>query len=165
MQSKSIAVVEVTKGFLSCQAVEDIKSGSFLIDVWGPVLDSPHSHTVQVDKNKHVEPQGPMNWFNHSCQPNAKFIYERREGVFPDVDANHEVFWYMITIRDIKKGEDVTFDYTTSEYDMAQCFQCKCGAQKCLGKIKGFKYLSPEQQRERMKDLSPVIIDIWGKNL
>ena len=132
---------------------------------WRSWWRSPHSHTVQVDKNKHVEPQGPMNWFNHSCQPNAKFIYERREGVFPDVDANHEVFWYMITIRDIKKGEDVTFDYTTSEYDMAQCFQCKCGAQKCLGKIKGFKYLSPEQQRERMKDLSPVIIDIWGKNL
>ena len=164
MQSKSIAIIEVTKGFLSCKAVEDIPSGSFLTDLWGPVLDSPHSHTVQVDKNKHVVPEGPMNVFNHSCQPNAKWVYEHHKAAYPGLDASHDVFWYMVAVRDIEKGEDVTFDYTTSEYDMAQSFQCKCGTEMCLGEIKGFKYLSPQQQRERRNDLSPVIIEIWDKN-
>ena len=165
MQSNSIAVFEVTKGFLSCQAVEDIPSGSFLVDLWGRVVDSPDSHTVQVAKNKHVSPQGPLNYFNHSCQPNAKLVYERRKVTFPDIDANHELFWHMVAIRDIKKGEDVTFDYTTSEYDMAEVFQCRCGVETCLGEIKGFKYLSPEQQGERKNDLSPVIMELFNKNM
>lgn len=165
MQSKSIAVVEVRKGFLSCQAVEDISAGSFLTDLWGPVLDSPNSHTVQIGSDKHVEPQGPLKCFNHSCQPNAKFIYTCREVSYPDLDAKNEVFWYVVATRDIQKGADVTFDYNTSEYELVAVFQCQCGAEKCLGEIKGFKYLSPKQQEERMKDASPVIIDSWTKNL
>ena len=165
MQSNSITVVEIAKGFLSCQAIEDIASGSFITDLWGPVLDSPTSHTVQVDKTKHVAPQGPMIRFNHSCQPNAKFVYEQRKGMSPDLDPNHEVFWYVVAICDIKKGENVTYDYTTSEYDMAQAFQCNCGAEMCLGQIKGFRYLSAEQQRTRINDLSPVIMQIYNKSI
>lgn len=166
MQSKSIAVAEVRKGFFSCRAVENISAGSFLTDLWGPVLDAPHSHTVQVGINKHVDPQGTVPAFlNHSCQPNAKFVYTRRGVSYSDLEGNYEVFWYLISIRDIKEGEDITFDYNTTEYEMAAAFKCECGVKQCLGEIKGFKYMSPKQQEERMKDLSPVIMDIWNQNL
>lgn len=165
MHSTKLAVIEVTDGFLSCQAIDDITAGSFLTDLWGPVLDSPTSHTVQVEKNKHVVPQGVMKYVNHSCQANAKFIYEIHKATDPmSLDAGHEVFWHMVATRNIKKGEDITFDYTKTEYDMAQCFQCICGAEKCLGEIKGFKYLSLEQQKVRAGDLSSVITELWNKN-
>ena len=160
MYSSKLEIIEVTDGFLSCQAVEDVKSGSFLTDLWGPVLDLPTAYTVQVEKNKHVWPQGVMVRFNHSCQPNAKFIYKSRKIPYPSLDVDHEVFWYVVATRDIKKGEDVTFDYNTTEYDMAEPFKCNCAAEKCLGKIKGFKYLSLEQQKERASDLSPVVKDL-----
>ena len=161
MDSSTLAVIKVTDGFLSCQAVEDVKSGSFLTDLWGPVLDLPTPYTVQVAENKHVLPKGLLAYFNHSCQPNAKFIFESRKISYPSPDANHEVSWYTVATRDIKKGEDVTFDYHTTEYDMAAHFQCNCAAEKCLGKIKGFRYLTPAQQKERARDLSPIITKLW----
>ncbi|XP_020629783.1 histone-lysine N-methyltransferase ASHH2-like [Orbicella faveolata] len=163
MDSSKIAVTEVTDSFLSCQAVEDVKSGSFLTDLWGPVLDLPTAYTVQVDENKHVLPKGMLAYFNHSCQPNAKFIFESRKISYPSLDADHEVSWYVVATRDIKKGEDVTYDYHTTEYDMAVHFQCNCAAETCLGKIKGFRYLSREQQKVRACDLSPVIKKLWNK--
>ena len=52
MYSSKLAVVEVTEGFLSCQAVENVKSGSFLTDLWGPVFDLPTAYTVQVEKKQ-----------------------------------------------------------------------------------------------------------------
>lgn len=164
MHSNKLAVIEVTEGFLSCQAIDDIESGSFLTDLWGLVLDSPTSHTLQVEKNKHVVPEGVLRFFNHSCQPNAKFIFKNRTTSYPSLNAEHEVFWYALATRDIKKGEDVTHDYTTTEYDMAQHFQCNCGVEKCLGEIKGFKHLSPEQQKVISNDLSPVITELWNEN-
>jgi len=164
MHSSKLAVIEATDGFRSCQAVEDVQSGSFLTDLWGPVLDLPTAYTVLVEKNRHVLPQGVMVRFNHSCLPNAKFIYESRKISNPTLNADYEVFWYAVAARDIKKGEDVTYDYNTTEYDMAEHFQCNCAAEKCLGKIKGFKYLSPEQQIERADDLSPVVRELWSEN-
>ena len=168
MHSSSIGVVEVTslKGLFSCQAVDDIPSGSFLSDLWGPVSRFPTCFSLQIDINKHVEPQGPLMRINHSCKPNAKFIYKCRIHVeHSDCDINENVFWHVIAVNDIKKGEDITFDYTTTEYDMAQAFQCKCGEDNCLGEIKGFKYLTPEQQKERMNDLSPAILESWNRKL
>ncbi|KAL9973531.1 hypothetical protein ACROYT_G020000, partial [Oculina patagonica] len=159
MHSNKLAVVEVSEGFLSCQALDDIASGSFLTDVWGVVLDAPTSHTVQVEKNKHVIPEGVLKYWNHSCQPNAKFIYERHATSYPSLNTEHEVFWYAVATRDIKKGENITHDYNANEYDIAQHFQCHCGEEKCLGEIKGFKYLSLEQQKAIASDLSPAITE------
>ena len=59
--------------------------------------------------------------------------------------------------RDIKKGEDITFDYTTTEYEMARAFKCLCGVANCLGEVKGFKFLSPKEKVRREKELSPVM--------
>ena len=164
MHSEKLAVIELEANFQSCQAIEDITAGSFLTDLWGAVLDSITRYTVHVDKNKHVAAEGVMKYVNHSCDSNAKFIFEKRNVPFPSLADNHEVFWHMVATCDIKKGQDITFDYNLTEYEVAEHFQCNCGAEKCLGKIKGFKYLSPEQQKSRASDLSPVIAELWNEN-
>ena len=48
----------------------------------------------------------------------------------------------MVAARDIKRGEDITFDYNVTEYEVAERFRCNFGAVKCLGEIKGFKFLT-----------------------
>ena len=164
MHSEKLAVIEVDANFQSCQAIEDITAGSFLTDLWGAVLDSPNSHTVHVEKNKHVTPEGVMKYVNHSCDSNARFIFEKRNVPYPSLADSHEVFWHMVATRDIKKGQGITYDYNLTEYDMAEHFKCNCGAEKCLGKIKGFKYLSPEQQKVRAGDLAPIVTELWNEN-
>ena len=148
MQSNNVEVVEVTKGFLSLRAKGPIAAGEFLSDVPGPVVGSATPYTIQVGAQKHVDPIGPLKRTNHSCQPNSKFIFDRRyekEHLTPDLDG-YQVFWYLVASRDIIKGEDITFDYTTTKYEMSQGFKCLCGVADCLGEVKGDNFLSSEQE-------------------
>ena len=161
MHSKRLAVVEVANNFLSCRAKEDIKEGSFLTDLWGRVSEKATRYTVQVGKNKHVDPEGMIRYMNHSCDSKTKFIYKKRKDVHPILADDQDVFWYMVAARDIKWGEDITFDYNVTEYEVAERFRCNCGAVKCLGEIKGFKFLTPEQQKSREKELSPILSELW----
>lgn len=74
------------------------------------------------------------DFINHSCNPNLKVDYETMN---------------FVSLRDIKIGEELCFNYLTTEYDMLRDyldFDCKCGSQSCVGRIRGFKFLSPQQQ-------------------
>jgi hypothetical protein len=41
--------------------------------------------------------------------------------------------------RDLKEGDELTFFYPSTEWDMAQPFECLCGNVQCRGKITGAK--------------------------
>jgi len=57
---------------------------------------------------------------NHSCDPNTRI--RGRD---------------LIALRDIQPWEDVTFNYNTTEYAMAEAFRCRCGSPGCAGEIRG----------------------------
>jgi hypothetical protein len=63
---------------------------------------------------------------NHSCAPTA----------IVDV-MNMEVRAAIA----IAPGQPVTFFYPSTEWDMAQQFQCNCKAKNCLGIVVGSKYV------------------------
>lgn len=44
-------------------------------------------------------------------------------------------------MRDIQEGEPITFNYLSTEWDMAQAFKCECGSENCLGEIQGARYV------------------------
>ena len=56
----------------------------------------------------------PLRFTNHSCAPNA--VLRIRQG---------RVEFYAM--RDIAPGEEISFNYLTSEWDMAAPFTCGCG--------------------------------------
>ena len=167
MQSDKVEVVEVAKDFLSLRAKDDIVSGSLITDLSGPVVDSATPYTMQVEVHKHVDPAGPLKRTNHSCRPNTKFVFQRRNqnGAIQGPDGNYQAGWHLVAKRDIMKGEDITFDYTTTEFEMARGFKCLCGVVECLGEVKGFKFLPTEQKIQRKNLLSPVIIKLYNKEL
>jgi len=43
------------------------------------------------------------------------------------------------SLRDIQKGEMITFFYPSTEWSMAQPFDCLCKSGKCIGRISGAK--------------------------
>lgn len=123
-------------------AREDIMLNS-VIKLDGVISGHQTRYSVQLDKNKHLNlpPNGNdidnpdffWKYLNHHCQPNGY------------IDAAELTFR---PLRKIRRGEECTFNYLTTEYDMAAPFVCLCGAVKCFGLIQGYKYLSPEQQEE-----------------
>src|SRR5262249_32692782 len=73
------------------------------------------------------------NFMNHSCDPNAWFVDDET----------------MTARRDIKAGEEVTYDYATSETRDSFYLECRCGSPLCRGVALGSDYWSRPELRER----------------
>lgn len=48
-------------------------------------------------------------------------------------------------LRNISPNEEITFNYLTTESEMAAAFNCICGSANCFGFIQGRNFLSPAQ--------------------
>jgi len=134
------ARADLQKGLFASTA---IARGEVLLTYDGPLLNHPTRLSIQIDDNKHVEGTDDSNAFlNHSCEPNA----------FVD--------WESLCLRarrDIASGEEITCNYNTTDYELHSVFACTCGSKHCRGLIKGFKYLSVEDQRALGPWLPPFL--------
>lgn len=87
------------------------------------ILKTPTYLTVQtgIEEHIHLKPEF-LKFINHSCDPN----------VFFDTSAMQ-----LIALREIEPGDEFTFFYPSTEWSMAQPFECLCGSSKCLKYISG----------------------------
>ena len=131
------------KGFKGLFASNDIKAGSVILYLKGSISRLPNMYSIQLSKDKHLDfppvrkPNDELDYawqyLNHSCEPNGY------------VNAAEYSF---CALRDIKEGEEITFNYLATEDELASPFECECGSEKCLGLIQGNKFLSGEQRAE-----------------
>jgi hypothetical protein len=92
-------------------------------------LTEPNYLTVQLNEQEHImlAPEF-LQYINHSCNPNVFF------------DTTDRV---LRCLTKIELGEEITFFYPSTEWCMAQTFDCNCKTEKCLGCIQGALYLHP----------------------
>ena len=96
----------------------------------GKVKSKPTYLTVQVDLDKHIMLQPEhLQYINHSCDPNVFFDTHRMK---------------VVALKKIAEGDEMTFFYPSTEWNMVQPFKCFCGSSRCLGEIKGAAHISPE---------------------
>lgn len=127
-------------------AGEDIKKGSIIHTLDGKkmsgkvmldlilsgkeCIDDP----FQIGKRTYIDLNEKSRSFNHSCNPTAGV---RKVGE-------------MFALRDIKKGEEITYDYSLinapTEYEM----KCKCGFKNCR-KIISHVLTIPKKRLEQYK--------------
>ena len=91
------------------------------------VTQQPTYQTIQVGPDAHIEELGVLAYLNHACRPT----------VFVDTTA-----LAVVAARDIAAGDELTFFYPSTEWDMARPFVCLCGAPECIRLVAGAKYLS-----------------------
>jgi hypothetical protein len=89
------------------------------------IVDKPTRFTVQISKDKHTH-VGKLAALNHSCDPN---VILDTEGMI------------MIARRDIEKGEELSFFYPSTEWEMQAPFICLCGATNCIHVVAGARFL------------------------
>lgn len=67
------------------------------------------------------KPYNPARLINHSCEPNCEMV-------------NEDDRLYLYALRDIEKGEELSFDYG---YDIEHYMDhpCRCGTPSCVGYI------------------------------
>jgi hypothetical protein len=144
--------VQRAAGQFQVVALAPIAAGEVLLYVNGRVVDRPSRYSVQIGAHEHVDPPVPddladdmdrhaWRFLNHSCAPNAALRGRT-----------------LVALRDIGRGDEITFDYATTEYEMAAPFPCGCGAPACRGVIRGFRHLSAAQQRAVAPCLAPHLL-------
>lgn len=122
-------------------AAQDLPKGTLLIEYTGKRItseeadekygddESPHTFLFLLNNDMVVDANYGGNssrFINHSCSPNCE--------PFEDED---ERLWFE-TKKDIKKGEELTWDYQLvieEKYTPAikKLYQCFCGSKKCRG--------------------------------
>lgn len=129
----------------------DVAAGTRLFHCTGLAIPFPTMYTICVGHHQHLLFGDAAECLAHHCDPNvAACVGEEGEGTFD-----------FVTLRDIAAGEMVTFNYTTTEWDMNTPFVCLCGSPKCAGTIQGFKHLKEADQQRLWPITSDVVKDQW----
>ncbi len=76
---------------------------------------------------------------NHSCNPNCEVLEDNKK------------LW-IFAIRDIKKNEELTYDYGFSFDKDYKQYICKCGSKNCVG------YIVREGSRWRIKKAKSALV-------
>lgn len=94
------------------------------------IVSEPNYLTVQVGESRHIllHPEH-LQYINHSCDPNVFFDTGSLE---------------IVALRVIEAGDEISFFYPSTEWDMAQPFSCHCGSPKCLSTIRGAAHIPDE---------------------
>jgi hypothetical protein len=135
--------MKLYSGYKGLYARKDIIGGSLIFHLKGRVSRRGNKYSVQLSRDKHLDfplirrPDDDLDYawqyVNHNCDPNGY------------VNAAEYSFR---ALRNIRKGEEITFNYLTTEYELASPFLCECRSAKCFGFIRGYKFLTAEEIAE-----------------
>jgi hypothetical protein len=121
-------------------ANREIRPGEVILAFGGPVIDFAETKRrgpwecmpVQIGQNRYFDTRPPGVFVNHSCEPNA--------GIRNDRD--------LVALRQIRLGEEVRFDYSTTMEEQSFTMRCLCGTPKCRHVVADFSTL-PSDVQER----------------
>ena len=128
-------------------AIKDIKEGTRILDYVGNIITKKQTEDSEkfdnekpiylFNLNSRYDLDGDVSWntarlINHSCSNNC------------DYEGKGLKLW-VIAIKDIKKNEELTYDYGFSFDKDYKQYVCKCGAKDCAG------YIVREGSRWRIK--------------
>ena len=126
-----------------CYSTVPIAEGTFIVEYTGERItcdeaneryeDRPDTYLFGLDDGEHViDGDGIAAFINHSCDPNCES---------DEIDGH---VW-IIALRDIAAGEELTYDYCL--YDGDDASPCSCGAAKCRGTL-----YSDDEMEKRTKE-------------
>ena len=136
-------------------AIRAIAANQRLFHIEGDETRHPTRHSLQIGRDRHLDlapgrtTEELLDYFfwrylNHHCEPNS-MIRECE----------------VITLRAIEPWENVTFNYNTTEYDMAEPFDCNCGSPVCARVVRGALHMS-DAEYERLR---PLIVETGRDDL
>ena len=127
-------------------AARNISKDEIIIEFKGPRIKIPDmagiprevwDHLFNVGVDEYIIAREPAVRTNHSCDPNAGIVRD----------------FFMAAMRDIKKDEEITFDYSTITADNWK-LECGCGSTLCR-KIIGNYIDLPDKLKRKYDKYTP----------
>jgi SET domain-containing protein len=126
MVAMDMLVIKTANKFRSLVTKQAYTKGEMICEIpTEKLFDKANRYTVQIAQDKHTE-VGKLSALNHSCDPNVILDTERL---------------IMVARRDIEVGEELSFFYPSTEWEMDAPFICLCGASNCIHVVAGARFL------------------------
>ena len=112
----------------------DLPPGAVFARLTGINQQWPQSYsTTQAGRDVHVELNSDIHFTNHSCDPTLEWHMDSFE-----IRVRRD--------RPLAKGERLSYFYPSTEWTLAQPFDCWCGAGEgmCCGRIEGAEKMDEE---------------------
>jgi hypothetical protein len=134
-------------------AGKSFRKNEFLFRFSGPIITlakaiakgETEGNVLQIGPSSYIDLEAPSVFGNHSCRPNS--------------GLRDQVFCHAL--RDIAKGEEIFYDYSTTMSERRWTMQCQCGTPLCRGVIGDFHDLPLRLQRRylAMRIVQPFIVE------
>ncbi len=120
-----------------------IKKGEKILKFTGRIVNagqinkekSRRGDPLQISDNKYIDLEEPGILANHSCNPNVGIKNDK----------------ILIALKNIKKGEEIRYDYSLTMDKSEWVMKCKCYQKNCRKIVKDFKYLPKQLQKKYLK--------------
>lgn len=131
-----------------CYTTVAIPEGTHIVEYTGPRLskdqadelynERPDTYLFCIGEGEFVvDGDSVAAFINHCCDPNC------------ETDEVDERLW-IIALRDIAPGEELTYDYNLYDGDDGDEAVCRCGASNCRGSMYGEEELE-RRAKEKAK--------------
>ncbi|MBS1849788.1 MAG: SET domain-containing protein-lysine N-methyltransferase [Acidobacteria bacterium] len=132
-----------------CYATQPISKGTRIVEYTGPRLtvkqadelyqDAPSTYLYGLSDGEHViDGDNTAAFINHSCDPNCES---------DEIDGRV----YILSIRDIRPGEELTYDYSLYDGELDDQAPCWCGAANCRGSMYSEEELAKREAQSKKK--------------
>ncbi len=127
MTSMDTLTIKTENKFRSLITKQAYRKGEVICEIpTEKIVNSPNRFTVQIGRDRHTN-VGKLAALNHSCDPNVI------------LDTEHLLVYAR---KDIEKGEELSFFYPATEWEMDAPFICLCGASNCIHVVAGARFLA-----------------------
>jgi len=149
--SKKLEIKSTKKYGNGIFAIEEIKKGEVIHVLSGEKMNPDEfakrvnskkeyiDDPFQIGKRTYIDLDEFSRNINHSCDPNG------------GIRKMSELF----ALRDIKNGEEITYDYSATIAPTRWSMKCKCGSKNCR-KILGDVLSIPKKQLKKYKELGAL---------
>lgn len=151
LQSKIVLIEQ--PGYFQLRAACFIPQGESILQIQGIISPVRTRHSIQVSDDSHISAdllsangensQTHWRYLNHSCEPNTWLR-------FPDLQ--------LIALRDIQEGEELAYNYLTTEWELTCPFDCICNSADCFGTISGYRFLGAADRRSLRPIVAPHLM-------
>ncbi|MBZ0269568.1 SET domain-containing protein-lysine N-methyltransferase [bacterium] len=120
-----------------------VRAGDPILEFRGEAIDfaatlrkgDRECDAMQIGPDLYLDLDAPGRFVNHSCDPNAGLR-----------DAGR-----LVAMRDLKRGDEVRFDYSTTMSEDHWTMECHCTSPACRGTIRDFRWLPHERKLELIR--------------
>lgn len=116
------------------------------------VRTEPSKFTIQIGRGRHLYAESVIR-MNHSFEPTIRLELPAQHA--DDADA----LLVLVADREIEPGDPITFDYNTTEWEMAEPFACAGTGRQ----VRGFMHLSAPEREAILGRALPHIRERAGR--